>query len=144
MRLYLVRRTRSFIRNNYGEIDPASGRKYLEFENGSRSYFPDRIPKTICFDINEQYSRLFGDEVVEAINSLNLARYGLGNYVVTSQDEPPNRNEQRILDDLSRAGRRLMGFCRTNLFKRLESSGYVCFAFSGTPHSEKFHFSSCN
>ena len=26
--------------------------------------------------------------------------------------------------DLSRAGRRLMGFCRTNLFKRLESSGH--------------------
>ena len=25
--------------------------------------------------------------------------------------------------DLSRAGKRLMGFCRTNLFKRLESSG---------------------
>ena len=30
-----------------------------------------------------------------------------------------------MLDDLSRAGKRLMGFCRTNLFKRLESSGQV-------------------
>ena len=30
-----------------------------------------------------------------------------------------------MLDDLSRAGRRLMGFCRTNLFKRLESSGHA-------------------
>ena len=28
-----------------------------------------------------------------------------------------------MLQDLSRAGKRLMGFCRTNLFKRLESSG---------------------
>ena len=28
-----------------------------------------------------------------------------------------------MLRDLSRAGKRLMGFCRTNLFKRLESSG---------------------
>ena len=30
-----------------------------------------------------------------------------------------------MLQDLSRAGKRLMGFCRTNLFKRLESSGQV-------------------
>ena len=28
-----------------------------------------------------------------------------------------------MLANLSRAGKRLMGFCRTNLFKRLESSG---------------------
>src|SRR5690606_21428697 len=33
--------------------------------------------------------------------------------------------EQRVLTDLSRAGRRLMGFCRTNLFKRLESGGHT-------------------
>ena len=41
MRLYLVRRTRSFIQENYAETDPASNRKYLEFADGSRSYFPD-------------------------------------------------------------------------------------------------------
>ena len=27
------------------------------------------------------------------------------------------------MDESSRAGKRLIGFCRTNLFKRLESSG---------------------
>ena len=36
---------------------------------------------------------------------------------------PPTPAEERQIDDLSRAGKRLMGFCRTNLFKRLESSG---------------------
>ncbi len=30
-----------------------------------------------------------------------------------------------ILDDLSRAGKRMKGFCRTNLFKRLESSAHA-------------------
>ena len=35
----------------------------------------------------------------------------------------PSKVEKEILDNLSQAGRRLMGFCRTNLFKRLESSG---------------------
>ncbi|MCI0447426.1 SWF/SNF helicase family protein, partial [bacterium] len=33
--------------------------------------------------------------------------------------------EAKLLHDLSRAGKRLMGFCRTNLFKRLESSGHA-------------------
>ena len=33
------------------------------------------------------------------------------------------------MEDLSRAGKRLMGFSRTNLFKRLESSGYGIPAF---------------
>ena len=37
--------------------------------------------------------------------------------------DPPTPAEARIILDLSRAGKRLMGFCRTNLFKRLESSG---------------------
>ena len=125
MRLYLVRRTRSFIQNNYAETDPETGQKYLTFEDGGRSYFPDRIPKTIRFDIDPQYARLFADDVVEAINGLQLPRYGLGNYITTSPDTPPGTAEQKILDDLSRAGKRLMGFCRTNLFKRLESSGYA-------------------
>ena len=36
---------------------------------------------------------------------------------------PPTPSEADRLQNLSRAGKRLMGFCRTNLFKRLESSG---------------------
>ena len=34
MRLYLVRRTRSFIQDNYAETDPDSGRKFLTYEDG--------------------------------------------------------------------------------------------------------------
>lgn len=125
MRLYLVRRTRSFIQNNYAITDPESGRKFLTFDDGSRSYFPTRVPKTVRFDIDEQYSRLFADDVVNSINGLELPRYGLGNYASPSPDVPPTQAESKVLDDLSRAGKRLMGFCRTNLFKRLESSGHA-------------------
>jgi hypothetical protein len=32
--------------------------------------------------------------------------------------------ERKLIENLGRAGKRLMGFCRTNLFKRLESSGF--------------------
>ena len=125
MRLYLVRRTRSFIQENYASTDEANGRKYLTFADGTRSYFPVRVPKTVRFKIDEQYSRLFADHVVDAINSLGLPRYGLGNYVTSSPQKPPTQAEKKVLGDLSRAGKRLMGFCRTNLFKRLESSGHA-------------------
>ena len=128
MRLLLVRRTRSFIIENYADTDPENHRKYLTFEDGTRSYFPVREPKTVKFPINEkdpedQFAKLYASNVVDKINSLSLPRYGLGNYVRESHKKPPTQSESRILQDLSLAGKRLMGFCRTNLFKRLESSG---------------------
>ncbi len=128
MRLYMVRRTRTFIQDNYAATDPVNRRKYLTFSDGTRSYFPTRMPKTVKFriaDLDDQYGKLYATSVVDTINSLNLPRYGLGNYVNTKQKEPPAPTEAKVLDDLSRAGKRLMGFCRTNLFKRLESSGSV-------------------
>lgn len=128
MRLYLVRRTRTFIKENYAETDPDNGLKFLRFSDGSRFFFPIRQPRTVKFTINEKskkdsYARMHSTPVVGAINSLNLPRYGMGNYVAPTPHEPPTPSEARTLDGLSRAGRRLMGFCRTNLFKRLESGG---------------------
>jgi len=128
MRLYMVRRTRGFIQDNYAKTDPRDGRQFLTFEDGSRSYFPNRIPRTVAFTIDDadsadQYARLYGPNVVDAINALNLPRYGLGNYVESPPHQPPTQTEENVLQGLSRAGKRLMGFCRTNLFKRLESSG---------------------
>jgi len=126
MRLYLVRRTRSFIQENYAFSD--NGRKYLTFEDGARFYFPERLPQTLKFDLDEQeptdqYARLYSTKVVDIINSLLLPRYGLGNYISEEARQSSSAEEKRQLDNLSRAGKRLMGFCRTNLFKRLESSG---------------------
>src|ERR1019366_8092581 len=45
MSIYIVRRTRGFIKENYGKTDEATGRKSLLFSDGERSYFPDRISK---------------------------------------------------------------------------------------------------
>lgn len=133
MRHYLVRRTRGFIKENYALTDPGNGRKYLEFPDGRRSYFPDRIPRAAKFvsdgsDPEDLYGRLFGTDVVDTINGLNLPRYGLGNYTVA--DSKLNKlsltpTQKQTMGDLGKAGKRLMGFCRTGLFKRLESSGYA-------------------
>jgi superfamily II DNA or RNA helicase len=142
-RRYIVRRTRGFIKNNYTKADD-TGRQYLEFPDGKRAYFPTRIPKTAKFAIghnigninDDPYALLYSDRVVDVINSLNLPRYGLGNFVLAEVAKPKkgkkkamdlgiSDSEAKILDNLSHAGRRLMGFCRTNLFKRLESSGFA-------------------
>jgi superfamily II DNA or RNA helicase len=129
MRLYLVRRTRSFIKENYALTDADTGRKYLLFSDGRRSYFPDRIAKKAEYpfdpeDKQDPYSRLYSEKVVSIINSLNLPRYGMGNYLNEKPLVKASNSEETVKKNLSRAGRRLMGFARTNLFKRLESSGY--------------------
>lgn len=130
MRLYMVRRTRTFIKTNYAHYDPDKNRKYLLFKDGSRSYFPDRVALTEKYtidpkNVNDQYARLYAEDVVVAINKLNLPRYGLGqaHYVIPANAQTPQ--DQIQLEKLSKAGKRLLGFARTGLFKRLESSGYV-------------------
>jgi len=130
MRLYMVRRTRSFIQQNYAQVDPVTKRRYLTFNDGSRSYFPTRVPRTLTFrigdnDPDDPYARLYDDDVVETIRTLSLPRYGLGNYIDESHRSAATDAEAIVLQNLSRAGRRLTGFCRTNLFKRLESSGHA-------------------
>ncbi len=129
MRLYMIRRPRSFIQKNYAQKDE-NGKQYLLFADGSKSYFPIRVPKTLTFNVHDYdiYGILYSENVVNLLNNLNLPRYGLGNYIITEKQTKTNKitdAELTQLKNLSRAGKRLMGFCRTNLFKRLESSGFA-------------------
>lgn len=129
MRLYMVRRTRSFIKNNYGITDTATGKIGLKFPDGHFEAFPERVPKKVEFEFDPEntidiYAKLYSQNIVDAINKLELARYGLKNYLEKAPSANPTEKEKVIMANLSRAGKRLMGFCRTNLFKRLESSGY--------------------
>lgn len=129
LKLYMVRRTRTFIKQNYATYDENKKQYYLTFNDGRIEYFPNRIPKKIEYpfdpkDETDIYVKLYDDNIVNIINSLHLARYGLGNYIDKGKEGLANAEEKRIIANLSRAGKRLMGFCRTNLFKRLESSGF--------------------
>ena len=58
MRLYLVRRTRSFIIENYAETDPDTKRKFLTFPDGNRSYFPTRVPKRCNSQLTTETQRI--------------------------------------------------------------------------------------
>lgn len=151
MRLFMVRRTRSFVERNYAYTEcPAcqtivqatqetcsncarakakTDRRFLVLEGGSRFYFPKRQPKALHFRIrdkhpDDQYAKLYSDIVVDTVRLLHLPRYGLANYLKPTLDVPPTADEAEVMKNLSRAGKRLIGFCRTNLFKRLESSGH--------------------
>lgn len=126
MKLFLVRRTRTFVKDNYAKTDKATGRKYLEFNDGSTSYFPDRIPHSVKFPTVEgdQYSRLYSGAMLDLMTELQLPRYGLSQFIDPKKTEDAQRYERQILDNLSRAGARMMGFCRSTFFKRMDSSGY--------------------
>jgi superfamily II DNA or RNA helicase len=126
MKLFLVRRTRTFIKENYAKTDPNNGRKYLEFKDGHKSYFPDRIPKAIKFKTvaGDQYSRLYSESMIAMMESLELPRYGLIQYLDEKKAEEASKFEKNIIENLSRAGARMMGFCKSTFFKRIDSSGF--------------------
>jgi superfamily II DNA or RNA helicase len=128
IRLYMVRRTRSFIIQHYTEADK-NGRRFISGKDGERRYFPVRKPLSVTFavdenDASDRYARLYSREVVDQINALHVPRYGLGLYVNPQEEKQATTAERKLIENLVKAGKRLMGFCRTNLFKRLESSGF--------------------
>ena len=69
MRLYLVRRTRGFVKQNSASFDEIKQRYYLTLPNKKRVYFPDRIAKKVEYhfdekDINDPYAKLYSERVV--------------------------------------------------------------------------------
>ena len=152
MRLFMVRRTRSFVERNYaltecpvcttvlapththcakcGRAKAKEDCRFLVLEGNRRFHFPKRRPKALTFRISEkdpddQYARLYSERVVDTVRLLRLPRYGLANYLRPAPEKAPTQDEAEMMKNLSRAGQRLIGFCRTNLFKRLESSGHA-------------------
>lgn len=127
MKLFLVRRTRTFVRRYYSKTDPTNGRQYLQYPGtDKRSYFPEREPLAIKFDTQEgdQYSRLYSDVMQNMIKELKLPRYGLENYIDQAKLEQSSRMDKATAENLSRAGERMRGFCQSTFYKRVDSSGY--------------------
>lgn len=124
MRLFLVRRTRTFIKENYAQTGD-DGRKYLVFPNGTKAAFPERIPSSLKFTTHpdDQYRRLYSTQMDDLMTSLYLPRYGLSEYINALEQEAASPADKRKLENLSRAGKRMMGFCRSTFYKRMDSSG---------------------
>ncbi len=63
IRLYMVRRTRSFILQHYTEADK-HGRRFISGKDGEKRYFPVRKPLSVTFTVDEndtadRYARLY-------------------------------------------------------------------------------------
>jgi len=137
MKMFLIRRTRGFVEEHYAKRDK-DGRTYLLSYDGKKKYLPKRIPRRIEYsfdnrDDDDDYAKLYSENVVSTINGLELPRYGLGNYIRPKDYHLLTPELRETIDNLSHAGKGLIGFCRTGLFKRLESSGYA-FLLSLTRH----------
>lgn len=122
MSQFLIRRTRSFIKENYTKED--SQGQYLQLSDGEKNYFPVRKAITVKYEVDEQYAKLFSEDVVKIINRLKLARYALHEYKKPNLNHLTNQEEQ-IFKDLKKGRSYPNGLCRINLFKRLESSGFA-------------------
>jgi superfamily II DNA or RNA helicase len=119
---HLIRRTRTFIKNNYALKDE-SGNEYLTFSNGERFYFPQRIAKPIehSFESGDPARLMVSDETLDAITDLKLPRYGLARYV--NSKYKTTTKEDELIEKWEKASGHLSGFVRTGLFKRLSSCG---------------------
>jgi superfamily II DNA or RNA helicase len=127
---HLVRRTRSFIKRTAKseQIEIAGGgtegREYLEFANGDKFFFPQRVAHPLSHDFTDgDPAQLMEDDTtLDAIRGLSLPRYRLADY-----DDPRAPHTETDLSNLAdiRTGRgNVSGFVRIGLFKRLSSSGH--------------------
>jgi superfamily II DNA or RNA helicase len=120
---HLVRRTRSFIKNNYALIDE-DGREYLVFADGSRFFFPERTARPVehSFGTNDPAAIMASDSTLNAIDGLRLPRYNLAGYLAKGQK--PSGAERELIERLEKGSGHLTGFVRTGLYKRLSSCGH--------------------
>lgn len=119
---HLIRRTRSFIKNNYAMKDE-KGKDYLTFSNGDRFYFPTRLAHPIehSFSESDPAKLMVSDKTLDAITALKLPRYGVARYV--NPKYKTSADEDVLIEKWEKASGHLSGFVRTGLFKRLSSCG---------------------
>lgn len=122
---HLVRRTRSFIRDNYAQVD-ADGRQFLTFANGQRFFFPTRVslPWEHDFSDHDPAALMVSDMTLDAMSLLSLPRYDLARFVKPSAVGSLSEGERKIVDDIERSRGHVAGFVRTGFYKRLSSCGH--------------------
>ena len=124
--VFLIRRTRKFVEENFGEWRESEGRFVMKYPNGADYSFPKRKPKPLTYEggPDDPGDRLASPENFEAMASLTYARYRLGKYVkagVTGHGS----NEEVLFADLKKSVNSYSGFIRTTALKRLTSSAYA-------------------
>lgn len=123
---HLIRRTRTFIKNNYSETDE-DGQKFLTFANGERFRFPERIavPVDHPFAPDDPAAIMVDDVTLDALFALTLPRYSLADYVDRAKEKNWTAKEKEVVANFDRARSNAAAFVRTTLLKRLSSGGHA-------------------
>ncbi|MGR6318892.1 helicase-related protein [Micromonospora soli] len=127
---HLVRRTRSFVKRTAKKervILPdgaVAELEYLQFANGQRFHFPNRIAKPLshAFSADDPARLMEEDDTLDALRDLTLPRYRLADY--DDPRAPHSDQDVKILTDIRSGRGNVSGFVRVGLFKRLSSSGH--------------------
>ena len=115
----MIRRTRKYILEAYGEKDKKTGRSFIfNPKTKQKIFFPDRKLMTLTYDVQKTFNGKYYD-VLELLKKENIKfpRYGLGKYIKKNKI-----NTKTVYSTLFANGPSLIGLIRMLLLKRLESS----------------------
>lgn len=122
---HLIRRTRSFVRKQYCEMDE-NGREYLTMRGGERFYFPNRSPRPINheFTHDDPALKMTSDRTLDVISRLKLPRYSYSEYLNPYEISHLTESEQEAVNDWKQSRGQARGFLKIGFYKRLSSCGY--------------------
>lgn len=121
--IFLIRRTRRFVEENFGEWNDREKTFVMHYPSGEEYRFPKRIPKPLTYEggKNDPGDRLASAENFDAMAELTYARYRLGKYLKTNVVVSGAELEE-LIHDLKKSVNSHSGFIRTTALKRLTSS----------------------
>ena len=124
--LFLIRRTRKFVEENFGEFRKSENRYVMKYPDGSEYSFPKRKPLPLSYQggPNDPGDRLASPENFEAMAELTYARYRLGKYLKSGAVDL-GEGDESLVADLKKSVNSYSGFIRTTALKRLTSSAHA-------------------
>jgi superfamily II DNA or RNA helicase len=121
--IFLIRRTRKFVEENFGVWNNNRSCYEMEYPDGSKYRFPKRVPKPLPYHggPDDPGDKLASPENFDAMAELTYARYRLGSYLRSSVPQLEG-DDALLIEDLKRSVNSYSGFIRTTALKRLTSS----------------------
>jgi superfamily II DNA or RNA helicase len=118
MGLFLVRRTRGFIKKHYAQSDERG--HFLVFpKTSTRSYFPKRKPRVESVADADGEELKLAEDTVEVVKGLTLPRQRLNGYLTEAAERA---TDYEIVERIKGRSTSLQGIIRIGLLKRLSSS----------------------
>ena len=124
---FLIRRTRKYLTEAYGQVDEKTQEIFFTFSNGQRFQFPKRISEPLKYQggPNDPGDKLASIENFDALDSMHYARYQPGRYLVQDLGQKDG-SDKLLIEDMRRANS-TNGFIKTTVLKRLTSSPMAFF-----------------